>query len=422
MLNTIRTSALSFFVLVFVSTLLTINVNAQDQEERINQLETQVEQLLAEKKASDSENDGLLKLIESINLGFYVDTLYEYNFNDPDSGENSFRSLDRDHNEFEIQAAQIYFEKVPELGENIADLIGFRIDLLFGEIAPRVAAAGLSSDVVDLEQAYINVLAPIGNGLNIYAGKYVTLAGYEVIEAKNNPNITRSFLFGLAIPFTHTGVRTSYGVGPLSFTLGLNNGWDLVDDNNDGKTIESRIAYGGDLFSLSLAGYFGPEQDGSDGDFFGGDWRELIDVVGSLSPLEWLTLGINADFGWEQGVTDVDLGLDEDGVFWWGVAGYVVADIHPAVSLRLRLEYFNDDDGFRTGTPGGADLYSITPTVAFKPFKGKIVNLDYLDNLEFRVEYRFDGSDEDIFEDEGEDNFTDQQHTISAQLLYWLDI
>lgn len=400
MFDIMRKTAASIVVMLFVCALITTNVNAQQE---------------------DGANEGLLELIESINLGFYVDTLYEFNFNEPDSGINTFRSLDPDDNEFEIQEASFYFEKTPEWGDNISDFIGFRIWVLLGENAGRVCAAGLCDDTIDLTEGYLSILAPVGNGLNIIAGKFTTLAGYELIQAKDNPNITRGFMFGLAEPFTHTGVRASYPVGPLSFTFGVNNGWDLVDDNNDGKTLEGQIAYGGDLFSASLTGYFGPEQDGDDGDFFGGDWREFLTLYGSVAPIEWLTLSSYANFGFEQGVTDGDLGLDEEDVFWWGVAGYAVADVHPAVSLRLRLEYFDDDDGFRTGVPGGAKLYNITPTVAFKPFKGKIVDLAYLDNFEFRIEYRFDISDEDVFEEEG-DEFTDTQHTISAQLLYWIDI
>lgn len=400
MFDKLRKTAVSLLVVMFICTLYTVNANAQQE---------------------DGPNEGLLELIESINLGFYVDTLYEYNFNDPDSGENSFRSLDPEHNEFEIQEASIYFEKTPEWGDNIADFIGFRIWLLVGENAPRVAASGLSDDTIDLTEAYLSVLAPVGNGLNIIAGKFTTLAGFELIQAKDNPNITRGFMFGLSEPFTHTGVRASYPVGPINLTFGINNGWDLADDNNDGKTLEGQIAYSDDFFSASLTGYFGPEQDGEDGDFFGGDWREFFTLFGSVTPNDWLTLSVYSDLGFEQGVTDGDLGLDEDDVFWWGVAGFAVADVHPAVSLRLRLEYFDDDDGFRTGVVDGAKLYNITPTVAFKPFKGKIVDLAYLDNFEFRLEYRFDISDEDVFEEEDEE-FTDTQHTISAQLLYWLDI
>lgn len=388
-----------FSLLLFVSPFAVVESRAQDQE---------------------IENKGLLKFLSSINMGFNVDVMYEYNFNDPDSGINSFRSLDEENNEFEIQEASIYFEKVPELGDTLADYIGFKIWVLLGENAGKVAASGLSDDTIDLTEAYINVLAPVGNGLSIYAGKFTTIAGFELIQAKDNPNITRGFLFGLAEPFTHTGLRFSYPAGPLSFTFGINNGWDLVDDNNDGKTFETQIAYGGDIGSFSVTGYFGPEQDGSDGDF-DGDWREFITVFGSVNPVDWLTLSAYADFGWEQGVSDASLGLDEDDVFWWGVAGFIVADVHPAVSLRLRGEWFDDDDGFRTGIPGGAQLFNITPTVAFKPFKGKIFDLEYMDNFEFRIEYRFDWSDEDAFED-SDGSFDNTQNTIALQALYWFDL
>ena len=68
------------------------------------------------------------------------------------------------------------------------DLIGFRADILIGEQAPLLASNGLSDDVIDPYQAYLQFLAPVGNGINFYAGKFVTLAGYEVIEAKDNPN------------------------------------------------------------------------------------------------------------------------------------------------------------------------------------------------------------------------------------------
>jgi len=40
------------------------------------------------------------------------------------------------------------------------------------------------------------------------AGKFVTLAGSEVIWSPSNSNFSRSILFG-AIPFTHTGVRAA---------------------------------------------------------------------------------------------------------------------------------------------------------------------------------------------------------------------
>jgi hypothetical protein len=46
----------------------------------------------------------------------------------------------------------------------------------------------------------------------VKGGKFVTLLGYEVIEAPNNLNFSRSFLFSLAIPLTHVGALVTYPV------------------------------------------------------------------------------------------------------------------------------------------------------------------------------------------------------------------
>jgi hypothetical protein len=62
----------------------------------------------------------------------------------------------------------------------------------------------------DIEQSYLSYLAPMGRGLQIDVGKFVTQHGAEVIEAKDNWNYSRSLLFALAIPYYHMGV--AFGV------------------------------------------------------------------------------------------------------------------------------------------------------------------------------------------------------------------
>src|SRR5439155_16447024 len=87
----------------------------------------------------------------------------------------------------------------------------------------------------DLTQAYGQYAS---GSLTLMAGKFVTLAGSEVIASTGNMNFSRSMLFG-AIPFTHTGVRAGYAVSDI-VTLygGINNGWDQLTDANKGKTLE----------------------------------------------------------------------------------------------------------------------------------------------------------------------------------------
>ncbi len=77
---------------------------------------------------------------------------------------------------------------------------------------------------VDLPQAYIG----ISHGpFALQAGKFETLAGAEVIEDPSNNDISRSILFGYAVPFTHTGARLTYTMSPaVSLIAGVDNGWD----------------------------------------------------------------------------------------------------------------------------------------------------------------------------------------------------
>ena len=382
---------------------------------------------MAEQEEKDVKYDGILTFFDAIDLGFYVDTTYQYVFDRPNGASIPLRSLYPDNEQFSLNAFTVSVSKTPTMEGGVLDLIGFRADILFGEQAPLLASNGLSSDVVDPYQAYLQFLAPIGNGINFYGGKFVTLAGYEVIEAKDNPNITRSILFGFAIPFTHTGIRADYTAGPLTFTAGLNNGWDQVKDLNDDVTIESQIAYsysGSTITDLwiGVTGYFGREfveVENAIGDTASSNgWRELITAVGTMTLMDKVTFIVDADFGWQQDLV-LDVGADDINANWWGIAGYVVLDVHPAVTFAVRGEYFDDPDGFRTGL--AQELFEITPTLAVRPFKGLIADNRYLDNFEARAEFRWDHSNEDFFEN-NDGGFEQDQYGVMGQLLYWIEL
>lgn len=408
-----------------------IEQNSKQNDElmrRIQQLESdnaakdaEFEKFISAQEAKDLKYDGIMTFFDSINLGFSVDTTYQYVFNRGVTDSLQLRALYPDNQQFALNAFTISVSKTPTMGDGIMDLLGFRADILFGEQAAELGGEGFDSDVVDPYQAYLHVLAPVGNGLNIYAGRFVTLAGYEVIEAYKNPNITRSILFGFAIPFTHTGIRMGYGAGPITLTAGLNNGWDQVEELNDSPTIESQIAfsYSGTTVSsawVGVTGYFGKEPSGLG---FGGEgWRELITAVATVTFFEKLTLVADADFGWQQDVVFDELG-NEEGVSWWGIAGYVIVDPHPAIRLALRGEYFDDPDGYRTGLE--QKLFEFTPTIILKPFKGLIAGNKYLDNFEARAEFRWDHSDEQYFITK-DDSLKKDQYGVMGQLLYWIEL
>jgi hypothetical protein len=359
----------------------------------------------------------LVNFIKSIHPGFYIDTSYEYNFNRPKSMTNQLRVFDTEANSFMLNLFQLSFLRTPTMEGGLLNLVGFGVKLDFGEDAQVLSNADQldPNSSFNLQEAYINILAPIGNGLNIIGGKFVTLAGAEVIESKDDFNYSRSFLFGFAIPFTHTGVRFHYPVAPFDFTVGLVNGWDVVKDNNEPKTIEAKVGLAFEKFSIGVVGYFGPEED----DATWSQWRELVDIVATFTPIDKLTLVVNADFGWQQDVNMVDPVTDEqfeENVSWWGVAGYIAYDFNDIVRFALRGEYFDDPEGFRTGT--AQKLWEITPTLQLRPLAGHTP----FDNLLFRLEYRHDQSNEDVFEDHDGDFTKKTQDTVALELLYYFTL
>ena len=99
------------------------------------------------------------------------------------------------------------------------------------------------------------------------AGHFDTMLGNEVINPADNPNITRSFLFGYTINFQNTGVRAMYEPGVELFDeiyIGVGNGWDTIYDEGENQEKTFEAAFGSSLGSASLfvAMNYGEETDG----------------------------------------------------------------------------------------------------------------------------------------------------------------
>jgi hypothetical protein len=106
---------------------------------------------------------------------------------------------------------------------------GYHIALGYGQAINAVNGSdpgGLSFDQY-LKEAYFSYLAPAGKGLQLDFGKFVTPAGAEVIETKDNWNYSRGLLFSYAIPYYHFGMRAKYSFNDkYSLTGYVVNGWN----------------------------------------------------------------------------------------------------------------------------------------------------------------------------------------------------
>jgi len=326
---------------------------------------------------------------KALGISFYVQGGYTYNGSASNgatqSSENDLRVFDHKANSFTLDLAQIVISKdTPTPGDN-----GYRIKLSTGETAKWIHARGMSgaalnqaqfgegSDVIDVTEAYVSYMAPIGKGLRFDLGKMVTYFGAEVIEAIDNPNYSRSFLFNYAIPFTHTGLKMSYGVtDALSASLYVVNGWDNAEDNNSSKSLGVSIGYApAEIFSGNVNYMTGPEQDSNNHDI-----RSLVDLVATIKPVKPLSFILNYDYGTE------DHAVPTGTAKWSGFAGIAKYDFTDKYSLSLRGESFDDTDGFRTGTKQTLTEWTVTPEIRLAG--GLIV----------RPEYRHDTSDKKSFD------------------------
>ena len=367
----------------------------------------------------------------SDNLGVHihglVDAGYEYNANQPNTTMgfkgfapgvgvpgrlNQLRAFDGNANSFSVNQANLHIDRTVDQG------VGFVMDLNFGQTAQFLSNAtrytaggpttvGTSNSVVDPTQMYLTWTAPVGSGLNLSAGKYVTLLGAEVIPVYNNLNYneSRGFLFTLGEPLTHTGVRAQYSFNSkFGATLGLNNGWDNFADNNTGKTLEAQTAFTPtDSLSLLVNGMFGAEQSNQ-----GGPKRGIVDpILTWKTPLAGLTTIGEFIYGNEGSGVKTTAGYSSHGnslafasaqqlalatgtpvgppIYgpvvitktsqWNGFAGYLVYDVTDKLELATRGEYFRDGSGSRTGIR--QTLGEVTFTTSYKLAPGLLARAEY---------------------------------------------
>jgi hypothetical protein len=390
---------LGLFLAVLVLMISPFITNASGEEAKSEATPEVKPEIKPEANPATSPEE-IKKMVEEIKnflgLSIYLQGGYTFNFRNPDSGTNEQRIFDQKANSFLIDLAQIQFLKDAPVGG-----LGYKLKVSLGETARFIHSAGLggSNDVVDLTEAYIDYRAPLGSGLGFRFGKFATYHGAEVIEARDDFNYSRSFLFNYAIPFTHTGFMAGYTFSKaLTANVYVVNGWDVTSDNNKGKTFGTGFVVTPiEPFSMNFGFMYGPEQSHQSSNY-----RFLFDWVGTFKAAKNLTLMLNVDYANER-KDPLNSGRNSG---WYGFAGYVKYDFTNWFSTSVRAEYFDDTDGVRTGIAQKLKEMTITPEF-------KIVK-----NLLLRPEYRHDWSNKDGFDSHHNTFNRKSQDTIAIGLMY----
>lgn len=330
------------------------------------------------------------QFFSNVEFSGLVDAYYTYNFNEPTTGEYTpLRNFDVRHNQFSVSLLEFALAK-PTSSD---DRIGFRFDLQYGQTARIFNADPLDdNNLLNVQQAYVSYLAPVGSGLTFEVGKFVTPIGTEPTEANLNNNYSRAFLYALG-PYYHVGMRAAYSVNS-KLTLGamLVNGWNATGDNNAGKSIgASATITPMSKVTIVQNVLWGPEQTGNTE-----DKRTYSDTNLAVTLDERTTTGLNYIYSNESvGGVDVD---------WQAIGLYFRRQVTEVFAFAPRFEYFNDSKG---GFASGAaqKLKEFTLTGEIKHPQGLI----------FRAEYRRDWSDIDFFTKSGTPK--NNQNTVTIAFI-----
>ena len=373
---------------------------------------------------TEAKDEGLQLL--GFDVSGYLDTSYNHvNRSNRFTSGAPNRVFDLERSGFAIRQVAVTLAMQPKEG------LGGLLNVIAGKDADVIAAyktspqkgklcnvvTGVNADGspcnrdrFDVTQAFLQYAV---GPWTFMGGKYVTLAGAEVINTPTDTNFSRSILFGYAIPFTHTGARATYALSDtLTLMGGINQGWDDVRNTNSGYTGELGVLWApSKMVSLAAQGYIGKERaagltkDELPAAFQLEGQRKLLDLVATFNVTDKLTFVLNYDRASQANTVNVTPTAAQDSD-WEGLAGYAIYQFNDQWRLSARAEYFNDKQGYRTGVV--QKWKEGTLTLSWLPIKA----------VELRGEVRRDKSNVASFVDSNGTTTHDNMTSYGLQFLY----
>jgi hypothetical protein len=355
---------------------------------------------------------------KGIKLSGYVDAGYSYNFTGAANGTSDvsgrFGSDTAAKGDFNLYAVKLALEKALT-SENKAQA-GFRTDVMIGEDANYLINRGnntttgttsnsnQNSNALFLEQAYVSIRAPVGNGWDFKVGKFVSILGYEVIERPANMNVTYGLLWQ-QMPLYYTGVLSSYKFDDyIDAKLGVVNG-SQTDNNTstsgggDGCAVLAALnvtAPGGNANWSNNFQYSSNNDNntsstttdsststGVENGSSGTGYTFIYNSWGNWAPKfanDKLLFAFNALLG-TSSTNNND--PTQAGTTWFGAGAYAKYQFNDWFSLCSRGEYLGGNNPAKVSSSydnQNLSLWEYTLTAGF----------NVIDNLLIRAEYRLD--------------------------------
>ena len=352
-----------------------------------------------------------------ITAGGFVEASWTISDSAPPANNITGRVFDFENQDPTLNQVDFYLERLVDPSKGKFD-VGGRVEVIYGGDSRLIHSRDVTNnhgiyyvkpgenvgpdEQLDLNQAYVDIAVPVGNGLKIRAGKFNTLLGYETINPTANALYSHSYMFGFAIPFTNSGVLATYVINPSwTVTAGITRGWDTTTvDDNDTIDVTGQVGYTiNDKSNLLVNFICGPDQPGDNSNY-----RTVIDVIYTQKIADQLSIAVNADYGYQANANTS--GTDAQ---WYGVAGYATYTISSYVSATGRLEFFDDTDGYRGFD---TDVYEATVGVTITPMPNDSIG----SNLKIRPEVRYDYAGDRTFD--GGTGYSQATFGIDAYFTY----
>jgi hypothetical protein len=351
---------------------------------------------------------GSLEKAVGLAISGFLDTAYTWSSNHPGSPANiSGRYFDKDYNKVTFNDFHLAVEK-PEKDWGV----GFRFSGDFGRTGELLREATLwgksfhREPSAELREAYLTTTIPVGEGIGVKGGLFVTTLGTEILNNPGayNENISRSFAFNYAIPIRHLGMLFTYPFHKtVTANLGVVTGWDNPRDNNGAPSGMVGVNFTPtDTFGLVSNLIFGPEQTHNTGNM-----RVAWSSVATIKPVDPLTLLLEYTLGAESKAT-----TDSQDAYWHALAAIASWGWTDRFTTALRGEVFIDSQAVRTGgfassSERNVTLGEITLTGSYK-FTKMLIG---------RAELRQDWASHPVFQ-KGKSSADSNQTTLGLQLLY----
>jgi hypothetical protein len=267
---------------------------------------------------------------------------------------------------------------------------------------------------IALPQAYVEAYVPVGNGLNIKAGRFYSPTGYETVPAPDNFFYTHAYTFTNGEPFTHTGLVGNYS---------LNSNWSIMAGAITGSatggwdgTFDKQLGNWGGLGGITWSSYDMRTSANITGTYSETSTRSnkpwgmySIVLQHRITPKTHMVL--HHAHGYAGGVL---LNGESRNTEWYGINTHLYYDLLNDLTIGIRGEWFRDRDGFRVFSPfrvmaatdntgfsfagssftsAPADYYAITLGMNWKPAKRLKMDSKLVQKLNIRPNIRYDRAD-----------------------------